>query len=227
MRAKARRLALGLALAVGIATTAQATILDDVFIAIRDGDAATVRQLLGKGLDPDSVDPQGNTLLMLSIQNRQPEISRLLLKWHARPNRRNQHGDTALRIAALHGQLMTVRDLVAAGAQVNMPGWTPLIYAAFNGHTAVVDFLLGQGAEVNAVSDADATALMVAARNGHLETARRLLAAGAEPNHVNTRGETAIDWALNAGHTNVAELIEKSGGVPGDAIQRFELKPNR
>lgn len=227
MFARSRRWLVTLALACSAASAAHATVLDDVFLAIRDGDAAVVAQLLGKGLDPDSVDPDGNTLLILSIQHRQPEIARLLLKWHARPNRRNQHGDTALRIAALHGQLATVRDLVQAGAQVNMPGWTPLIYAAFNGHTDVVDYLLRQGADVNAVSDADATALMVAARNGHLETARRLLAADAEPNHINDQGETAVDWALNGGHTQLAALIEKAGGVSGEAIQRFELTPNQ
>ena len=54
--------------------------------------------------------------------------------------------------AAKTGNIDRVRELIAAGADVNQQnndGWTPLHWAAYNGHQEVVQALIAAGANVN------------------------------------------------------------------------------
>ena len=54
-----------------------------------------------------------------------------------------------LHVAALKGDLETVRRLVNAGMNKNAKnheGMTPLMYAAHKGHTNVIRYLLNKGA---------------------------------------------------------------------------------
>ena len=51
-----------------MSVSAHAGAFEDALRAANDGDTATMQQLLGRGLDPDSSDADGNTLLMLAAR---------------------------------------------------------------------------------------------------------------------------------------------------------------
>lgn len=194
---------------------------EDMEEALISGDTPWAIQLIGRGMDVNSVDPAGNTLLIQTVQRDNMEFFEYLLSRRARINTRNRNGETALSLAAYKGKLAFVKRLVEAGADVNLYGWPPLIYATFNGHLAVVEYLLGKGAEVNATTANGSTALLFAARFGHIEIVQLLLRNKADPNIANERGATAIDWALKTDNTDIADLLRKAGGRAGDpaAIQ--------
>ena len=85
--------------------------------------------------------------------------------------------DAGLLAAARTGHSGTVRDLIAAGANVDVKdkqGNTALIEAARNGHDEVVRTLLAAGADVRIKNDEGKTALMLALQGGHDETAQAL-----------------------------------------------------
>lgn len=207
------------ALSLALVLPAHAGIYDDMLVAIQRGSAPDVAALLKRGLDPNIVDREGNTLLILAVRDGNEEIVDVLLAARANPNARNAHGDTALRLAAFRGSLLMVERLVKARALVNIPGWTPLIYAAFNGHAEVVGYLLDHGAEIDARADNGFTALIAAARGGHEEAAALLLKRGANPNARDERGETAMDYALRGGNTDLFDRLRAAGGLSGKAIQ--------
>jgi ankyrin repeat protein len=102
--------------------------------ALISGDTPWAIQLINRGMDVNSVDAAGNTLLMQAVQRDNMDFFDYLLKRRARINTRNRNGETALSLAAYRGKLPFVKRLVEAGADVNLYGWPPLIYAAFNGH---------------------------------------------------------------------------------------------
>ena len=93
-------------------------------------------------------------------------------------------GFAAIIGAASNGHLEIVRQLVTAGADVNVgrdeDGATAIVMAAQNGHAAVVQFLVDSGANANAVTEQQATALWLAAQNGHAAVVGPLVDGGAE-----------------------------------------------
>jgi ankyrin repeat protein len=188
---------------------------EDMEDAMARGDTNAVIALIDRGMEVNTVDRQGNTLLIQSIWRELPELFDHLMQRKARVNMRNRNGETALSIAAYLGRARYVRRLVEAGAEVNFFGWPPLAYAAYNGHAEIVDYLIGQGAEIDAKAENGSTALFFASRFGHVEAVKTLLAHRADPAIVNDRGETALDWALKGKNTDIANLLRAASKPPG------------
>jgi len=180
---------------------------EDALEAARNGDSGALAELLERGIDPDTVDAHGNTLLMLAARQGHAEAVASLLGHRPRLSQRNPAGDTALMLAVLKGHAEVVELLLAAGAPVDHEGWTPLMYAAFEGHTAILERLLERGAAVNALAPNKSNALMLAARNGHIEVVRRLLRTDVDLRQKNDAGFTAESWAQAAGNTDIAALV--------------------
>lgn len=191
---------------------------EDLEEALIRRDAGAVVSLMKRGIDVNTVDRQGNTLLMQSIQRDIPELFDYLMQRRARLNMRNRNGETAVSVAAYAGRANYVRRLVEAGAEINFFGWPPLAYAAYNGHTEIVEYLLGRGAEVDGKTENGSTPLFFAARFGHVDTVKVLLKHGADPTILNDRDETAVDWAVKGRQLEIEDLLRQAGGRFGKSV---------
>lgn len=205
-----RLLSLPVVLALSQAGPAWADAYQDILDAAALGHDGDLVELLDKGMDTETVDASGNTLLILAARDGHLSTVDLLIKRRAKLGARNLAGDSALMVATLKGETKVVERLLQAGAPVNQNGWTALMYAAFEGRSELVGLLLSKGAEVDARAPNQSTALMLAARNGHLEAVRLLLKAGANPDLRNDQGFTAEKWADQAGNTDAGDLIRAS-----------------
>ena len=173
-----------------------------------------VAALLARGMDPNTVDPNGEPMLVVAARaGWQPTID-VLLRGGARVDAKNGFGDTAIMVAALNGNLVVVKKLFARGAEINPRGWTPLSYAATNGQAEVVRYLLEIGANVNAPSANGTTPLMMAVRGGHAETVELLLSKGADVNARNQNDATALAWATRGGFYEIEKSLSKRGAKP-------------
>lgn len=183
---------------------------DDMVMAAKKDDPATIREGLKAGFNPNYADREGNTLLIHAAANMSPAAADALLQSGADPAIRNKVGDDALNYAALKGSLPIVQSLVGRGMPVTRrQGWQPLTYAVFSKQLPVFIYLMDKGAEPNAVNPNHATALMFAAEQGQEAMVDRLLAAGADPTWTRN-GESAVDWALKTQNTDIAEKIMKA-----------------
>lgn len=188
-----------------------AGVYDDILVAANQGDTTTVVDLLRRGMDVNTTDPQGNTLLMIATREKNLELVRFLLDNRANPHKRNRYGDTALMIAALQGTEEIVKRLLERKVEPNQPGWNALHYAAFENRARIGALLLTAGTDVNALAPNGSTALMLAAKRGHLEMVRLLVGAKAELNQIDSVEGTALDMAIKAKHTEVADFLRKAG----------------
>ena len=191
---------------------------EDLEAALIRKDSAAVIELINRGIDVNTVDRAGNSLLIQAARQDIPELFEHLLQRRARLNTRNKNGETALSIAAYAGNMNYVKRLVEAGAEVSFYGWAPLTYAAFNGHAAIADYLLQRGAEIDATTENGSTALFFAARYGHLDVVKLLLKHQADVTKLNEVEETAVDWALKGRNTDIADLLRAAGGRSGKTM---------
>lgn len=197
---------------------AQAGAYEDMEEAMIRQDPSAIIDLLKRGVDVNTVDREGNSLLTQAVKRDLPEAVDYLMAHRARLNPRNKHGETAVSIAAYTGKLAYVKKLVEAGAEVNYYGWPPLAYAAYNGHLDIVDYLIKRGAEVNAKTGNGSTALFFASRFGHIDVVRLLLKNQADPTVENENGETAVDWALKSANTDIEAILREAGGRSGKKV---------
>lgn len=197
-------------LLLSILSTARADSFVDFFRAVGVDNVSTVRELLARGFDPNAVDEKGQSALHLAARDGSPRVLTLLAAQpQVRVDTPNSHGETALMLAALKGDLAAAQTLVERGAQVNRAGWTPLHYAATRDEdTQVPAWLLDRGARIDAPSPNRSTALMMAARYGVESTVDLLLARGADAKLRNDLNLTAGDFARSAGRDKLALRLD-------------------
>jgi ankyrin repeat protein len=192
-----------------VASAAQADSYENSLSSARLGDTRQLVDLLNRGIDPDTIDEQGNSLLLLAAREGHLRTVQAIIEYRPNVSHRNLAGDSAVMLATLAGHDEVVDVLLEAGAEINHDGWTPLIYAAFQGHLDLVEKFIQRGADVHAQAPNQSNALMFAARNGHIQVVRRLLQTDIDLYHQNDRGFTAETWALSNGNTDIAGLIEQ------------------
>lgn len=187
---------------------------DTVLQAAELGDTKSVERLLDRGLDPNTADPKGNTILMIASRLGHRDLVWMLLKRKASARKRSQHGDTALMMASLRGDREIARMLIEFGdAELNHKGWAPIHYAAFENHPEVIRYLVAKGADKDALAPNGYSALMLATRGGHLEAAKALLYDDADVQVKGPAGETALQIARKGNHAELAELLKRAGAV--------------
>ena len=171
--------------------------ITDFAKAAKFDDVSTVQSLLTKGVNPNTVDANGNPMLILAIKDRSTNVIDLLLgDPKIDVDLSNKSGETPLMIASIEGNLPLVKTLVLQNkALIDHISWTPLHYACAKGHLEVAQFLIANGATVDSLSLGNTTPLMMAVQSGNEQLVKLLLDKGADLQIRNAQGLTAIDIA--------------------------------
>ena len=136
--------------------------------------------------------------------------------------------DLALWYACIEGHAESVRDLIRAGADINITvpeldhdpsavGDCPLNAAATRGYEECVRLLIEAGADVdrNAPPEGGQFPLLMAAESGHAEVVGMLIDAGADVSQVNPENKThALCGAVRNGHSRIVSRILEAGADP-------------
>ena len=181
---------------------------EDFFQAIKRDDARAVQQLLARGFDANTLDPQRQSGLAIALREPSPKVANLLIDWpKTELNALSAQGESPLMLAAIKGELELVEKMVKKGADVNKTGWTPLHYAASGGHVKVISALLENHAYIDAESPNGSTPLMMASMYGTAAAVKLLLEEGADPLLKNQQGLTALQFAQRASRPDSAEIL--------------------
>jgi uncharacterized protein len=181
---------------------------DDFFRAVKNDDASTVKNLLQRGLDPNTRDENGQHGLFIALRESSLKAAKTLIDWPKTDlNAANKANETPLMMAVLKGQVAMAAAMLAKEADVNKPGWAPLHYAATAGNIELIMLLLENHAYIDAESPNGSTPLMMAAQYGTPSAVKLLLEEGADPLLKNQLGLTAIDFARRVERADSAEII--------------------
>jgi ankyrin repeat protein len=158
-----------------------------------------------------------------AVKQNQSLRLRGLIQQGGNPNARDETGETPLTWAAHLGHTAVAKDLLAAGADVELIGnrfqSPPIILAAGSGARGIVA-LLAVHADLDAQDSAGTTALMRAVERPEgvvkpqrriAETVELLLDLGADPNRQDMAGNTAVMWAVQWGNPEVIRLLAAAG----------------
>lgn len=218
------------------------------FVALESKDLQMVRIFLEAGADSnqlyqndvyhglyETIRPLPNCLLVATMQRQLPLMQMLLeagadVDVDLDPN--YWYFKTTLGYAAYYGQTDSVRLLLRAGANPNVPAngryrYTALQAAAMHGHEDVVEILLQAGADVKAPPSpyGGVTALQAAAIQGYLRLARVLIEAGADVNAVAAEGagRTALEGAAEHGRIDMLQyLLNNGASIEGAGRDQYE-----
>lgn len=186
---------------------------EEIIDAAEKSQSVAVFDLLKRGMDVNTADPVGNTLLMIAARNGNLELIDFLLANRAGLNRRNRFGDTACLLAAVKGNLEVLKALHARGCQIEPGGWSALHYAVFGDNPEVLTWVIAQRPKLDARAPNGQTAIMLAAKAGNLNYVGLLVDADADMDLPDYDGNTAIGLAKKGGHQAVVDYLRSVGAV--------------
>ena len=242
-----------------------------MMFAARNGRTKVVQRLLDAGVDVNEVmkpansngrsPRRGTSALMLAVESGHFELAMSLVNSGADPNDQRSgytplhamtwvrkanrgdgvDGDPPPRGSGLLHSLQFVRQLVAAGADVNRQldsgsagraklnprGATPFLFASKTADLPLLRLLLELGADPTIVNADGCTPLMAAAGIGVtavgeeagtepevIEVVKLLVDLGADPNTVDRNGETAMHGAAYRCFPRVVDVLADAGADP-------------
>ena len=199
-----------------------------LFEAISVDNTFEILKLLNQGIDPNTRNAQGYTLLHLTASRGQARVLSALLELGADVDPRDATGHTPLHLAAINQNTWVKQLLIAAGADVsavNDEGCTPLqlerkkrmelLCDLLNaGNTREASDLIADGIDPDFRNVRGYSPLHIVAANGQVEWVDKLCKAGADPNARDNRGRTPLHHAsLNENPETYSRLVAAGGDI--------------
>lgn len=188
---------------------------DDFLIACRQNDIGLVKHLIEENsVNINYTNANGETALIVAVNNNHIEIAELLLKAGANPSLPNKDYTLAFMTACYFDCIDIVKLLFKTGTKINIKdedGDSPLILASDKGHKNIVEFLLNNGADVNYKSNQGYSALMLASFHNFDDIVKLLLGAQVNLDAINNVGDTALTMASFYGFDDIVKSLLKAG----------------
>lgn len=171
---------------------------------------------LARGLNPNRADITGETPLMHAAFHKDLAGVQALLRAGANPLAKDKSGVTVLDYAAMGGNSMIIKSLLAGPAKtdINYGGaaWTPLGFAtAHKGDEAAWRTLVQAGAAVNPSPNPTHTPLGAAVQGDNITAIRWLIRHGANVNGTNRDHHTPLMMAAWTGNFRAFALLRAHG----------------
>ena len=158
-----------------------------LMIVARSGNVAAAELLIKHGADVNArEDRKGQTVLMWATAESQPAMVKVLLAHNADANARSTVYDWDRRVTAEP----RMKNMPSGG-------FTPLLFAARQGCLECAKELIGAGARVDVTDPDGITPLLSSVLNAHFDTAKYLLSAKANPNKWDWWGRTPLYAAVD------------------------------
>jgi serine/threonine-protein phosphatase 6 regulatory ankyrin repeat subunit B len=217
--------------------------VDEAFAkAVGSGDKTKVKELLDKGVNPNTKVNNIFAALIDASDRGFIDIVELLLERGADIEISNKRFGTALTVAAMRGNTNIIGLLLDSGANINATnadGLTALMFAAMRRDTNVISLLLDSGANINVKANNGKMAIHYAAENGHEDAMKLLLDRGIsideitlkqlteQSEKVNTEkmlDEALLQAVIVGDKTLVGELLDQGAHIDKSHCVKVDAK---
>lgn len=187
---------------------------ESIYKSFLQGDVASAKKVMEKkDFKINKADADGLTPLMNAALSGDLSLVKLVLKKKPDLEFKNTEGDTALAVALTNDQIEISKELIRAGAKVDVSvagesNDTLLIQAAKNNLEITKLILAKDKAALNKTNTDGETPLMQAIRYGNNEAAKFLIQNGADKAVKNKTGETALDIAKNSANPEAEKFLK-------------------
>lgn len=189
--------------------------------AAQNWDIVFIRLLLDNGADPDIRDGGKRTPMSVAAEIDEVEIVRLLVNRGANINTKDYGGLSPVLYAAFYDQRRTAGFLLKRGAK------DQFFAAVLLGDVPTLRNMIARGADVNQRGPMGMTGLHGAATQNHLKIALLLLQNGANPNLklAGDSSVTPLFSATSQGHPKMVELLLRHGANPDVGKEKTNITP--
>ncbi len=173
--------------------------------AVWNEDISRIRDLLGKGADPNAQTICGTRPLLVAAKKKNPEIIKILIENGGKVEGRDRNGLTPLMSAASVGQTRSIEVLIDAGADLNAKdnkGFTAIMWATMKAFPEVVEILFSSGADLNVKTTEGLTAKRLS---------QRIIADLKRPPGEGEKPDKEVASRLTR-HERVFKMLESAGG---------------
>jgi ankyrin repeat protein len=195
-------------------------------VACEHQQVKVAEMLLQAKADPNILDNIGRSCLHTVAAARNANLISLLCSHDANPHScENDTRIPPLTVAALFGDLASVKALMEFGANPNYPKnslLAPIIAAAQEGQINIVKFLLERGADPSVGNPYGYSALHFAALRKHYDVVKCILSEDPSPDILTEDKATPLMCAAAGGSEEIVKLLIDSGAQV-DAVRTVKM----
>lgn len=188
--------------------------VEEIIKAVKEGNVSQVETFLKKGIDANTADDYGNTLLHFASDSNEPKMISLLASYGADPDVKNKMGDTVIHQATRQKNVESLKILAPLSKDLNVlnqVGRSALHIAISSKNKESVNILLDNNADPNVLDkDLNAPIHSVIAR-GDSELLDILLKKGANPDLENNNGKTSLIVCIERANEDFVKKLLDSG----------------
>lgn len=184
--------------------------------AIRNQNLSNVEKYLKKKVNPNSLLPNGESLLNYAVSAQNYGIVKILLEYGANPNTQNVLGSTAFMTAVKYGNQSIVNLLLSYGVNKNQKdnqGRTALFYAVENNDITILSMLLDGGINKNTTDVYGMTAFLYACSLGNLPACKYLMSNGCDISIPDMHYNTALHIAVQKDSLQLVRMLLSDGSI--------------
>lgn len=178
---------------------------------------AMMNLLLTGGANPDAVNPDGKTLLFLSIEKNDIATLKMLADQKVSINKKYPTGIYPLNHAIEKNRAAIIQFLVSSGADLNVrddAGNTPLIMAAVKSDYRTASILVAGKADVNIKTNDGKTVLYVSYEKNRADIFNLVLSAGAASGEIHEGGNTLLHLSAQSNRVSfITSLVKNSAAI--------------
>ncbi|CAL1546355.1 unnamed protein product [Lymnaea stagnalis] len=179
--------------------------------AVERGDLESIQSMIDSGVDINTTNNNGETVLLLAARSGNIDVIRLLCQNKANVNKKSVLGDTPLMVAAGEGRLDIVEEFCLRSAHVNatnLKGLSPLMWLDKGAVFEIAQLLIDKyRADVNHTNTDGESVLIRAVNEGFVGVVKVLVEKGACVDYSTKSGWNALLRATKKGNVEIVSFL--------------------